>query len=203
MRLIEVVMLVGAHCVSPVEHTEMTTDATKVQCAVVMEKDTERGTLTVTPREAASNPLVAAAVERFRLAPTDGPGGTRIVPAWAAAGSPATEIKRPAQPPASVAATVTAAPPPPVSEAPTTASDAQEAEQKLATLSPPPPKVSPAKPATAPRVKKPAKAQAAAAAKPGSQCKGSAVAKWYKTADGRKKYRCVKPASDNAPDQLY
>ena len=42
MRLIEVVMLVGAHCVSPVEHSQMMTDAAKVQCAVVIEKDTDR-----------------------------------------------------------------------------------------------------------------------------------------------------------------
>ena len=86
MRLVEVVMLMGAHCVSPVEHSQMMTDAAKVQCAVVIEKDTDKGTLTVTPPEAAGDPQVAAAVARFDAAASS----TRIVPARAPAGSPIT-----------------------------------------------------------------------------------------------------------------
>jgi len=90
MRLVEVVMLMGAHCVSPVEHSALVTEAGKVQCAVVIEKDTDRGTMTVTPGGAASDPQVMAAIERFRTAPVDPltGGGTKIVPAWAPAGSP-------------------------------------------------------------------------------------------------------------------
>ena len=71
MRLVEVVMLMGAHCVSPVEHTQMMTDAAKGQCAVVIEKDTDTGTMIVTPGGAASDPQVIAAIERFRVAPAD------------------------------------------------------------------------------------------------------------------------------------
>ena len=213
MRLVEVVMLVGAHCVSPVEHSQMMTDAAKVQCAVVIEKDTDKGTITVTPAAAASDPQVAAALDRFRLATTDPltGGGTRIVPAWAPAGSPPVEIK----PPATMVAVAPepSAPPPEADAAVTagtagaTATDASPPpEKKVATLAAPPQKRPPAK---APSAKTaPARAAAAspgaASARPASvQCRGAAVAKWYRTGDGKRKYRCVNPASDSAPEQLY
>lgn len=205
MRLIEVVMLMGAHCVSPVEHSTLMTDATKVQCAVVMEKDTERGTLTVTPPAAAADPQVAAAVERFRLAPVDGAGGTKIVPAWAPAGVPPSEVKPTRQEPP--AAPRAATPPPATLQASETPPVPPEAgakpEARLALLSPPPPKRTPARATVAPARPKAATKQGAATPKAASQCKGSAVAKWYTTGDGRKKYRCVKPVSDSAPNQLY
>jgi len=213
MRLVEVVMLMGAHCVSPVEHTPMMTDATKVQCAVVIEKDTERGTLTVTPQDALRDPQVVAAVERFRLAPADSAkgGGTKIVPAWAPAGSAPVEIKlpeakaapAPIAPPAvdlaGAAAAAAAEPPaePSVEPQAERSRPAPAAERKVATLSPPPQKRPPAK------AKEAKKQPAAVAAKEKSQCKGEAVAKWYRTADGKRKYRCVKPVSDSAPNQLY
>lgn len=218
MRLVEVVMLMGAHCVSPVEHTPMMTDATKVQCAVVIEKDTDNGTMSVTPPEAARDPQVAAAVERFRLAPADSFGGTKIVPAWAPAGSPASEVKLPpakAPPLPETAIVPEAAAPSPAADAAaalgrpaavTPSMDGPKAkaapppDQKVATLSPPPQKPGRAKAAAAPARKAPAKSQAA---KQSSQCRGSAVARWYTTPEGRKKYRCVKPVSDNAPAQLY
>ena len=222
MRLVEVVMLMGAHCVSPVEHTPMMTDATKVQCAVVIEKDTDSGTMSVTPPEAARDPQVAAAVERFRLAPADSLGGTKIVPAWAPAGSPTSEVKLPpakAPPQLETAVAPESATPSPAADvaaplgrpAPVSspsmdspkAKDAPVPDQKVATLSPPPQKPARAKAAAAPARKAPAKVQAAAVPKQSSQCKGSAVARWYTTAEGRKKYRCVKPASGRAPAQLY
>ena len=220
MRLVEVVMLMGAHCVSPVEHSQMMTEATKVQCAVVIEKDTDRGTMTVTPQAAASDPQVAAAVARFSAAPVDAANGSasRIVPAWAPAGSPTTEIKLPevktatlpepvappSEEPAQTEAVVAAGPPPateatdaaPVKAAPTP-------EKKVAVLTPPPPKQT-TKQATRKLAekKKPAKVQAAAASKP-RQCKGGATARWYTNAAGQTKFRCVKPNGDDAPDQLY
>ena len=217
MRLVEVVMLMGAHCVSPVEHSQMMTDAAKVQCAVVIEKDTDRGTMTITPAGAANDPQVMAAVNRFRLAPENplAGSGTRIVPAWAPAGSPPVEIKPPA---AKIAvAPEPIAPPPeadaavPADESAAAAPDATPApaarqapakERKVATLAAPPQKRPPAKAAAA--KKQPAQPQATPApTKVSAQCKGAAVAKWYKTADGKRKYRCVRPASDSAPDQLY
>lgn len=220
MRLVEVVMLMGAHCVSPVEHSALVTEAGKVQCAVVIEKDTDRGTMTVTPGAAASDPQVMAAIERFRNAPVDPltGGGTKIVPAWAPAGSPTVEVKPPptaavsvpppiAPPADDTAALDTAAPPAAATAAPAAAAAAPPPkaakpapETKVATLSPPPQKRPAARQA-------PAKKQAASVSEPppkqSAQCKGEAVPKWYKTADGHRKYRCVKPAGDSAPDQLY
>jgi len=219
MRLVEVVMLMGAHCVSPVEHSALVTEAGKVQCAVVIEKDTDRGTMTVTPGGAATDPQVMAAIERFRNAPVDPltGGGTKIVPAWAPAGSPPVEVKPPASAAASVpppiappadefAVPEAAAPPaPPVAPATATAATPPKAatpapQTKVATLVPPPQKRPAARQA-------PAKKQPASVSEPppkqSGQCKGEAVPKWYKAADGHRKYRCVKPAGDSAPDQLY
>ena len=230
MRLVEVVMLMGAHCVSPVEHSPMMTDAAKVQCAVVIEKDTERGTLTVTPPEAARDPQVAAAVARFNAAPVDAlsGGGTRIVPAWAPAGSPPREVKWPVAkvavapqpavppPPALASSDLDATTPPPAAAPaadkaetapppvrPEEAASAAKPPTKLATLSAPPPKQPVAKRTASTKKVQKARPQKAAAAKPGSQCKGAAVAKWYTASDGKKKYRCVKPAGGGAPAQLY
>ena len=202
MKLVEVVMLMGAHCVSPVEQSQMMTDATKVQCAVVIEKDTDKGTLTVNPREAAADPLVAAAVARFAAAPVDpfSRGGTRIVPARAPAGAPPVELKAPAAP---------AAVPPPASPPAVEASVVAnaEAKQEVAVLAPAKPQRPSGKPA--PAAKQPVEAKApdakSADAKPKGQCKGAAVAKWYKAADGHRKYRCVRPepAGYRTPNQLY
>ncbi len=204
MKLVEVVMLVGAHCVSPVEQSQMMTDATKVQCAVVIEKDTEKGTLTVTPPDAAADPLVAAAVARFGAAPVDpfSNGGTRIVPARAPAGAPAVAVKVPDIPvtiPPQVAAAV-APPAPPAGESGVLARP--EAEQELAVLAPARQQRPPAK--TVPAARQPAEAKAPSAKTKG-QCKGTAVAKWYTAADGHRRYRCVRPepAGHKIPAQLY
>lgn len=218
MRLVEVVMLMGAHCVSPVEHSQMMTDAAKVQCAVVIEKDTDRGTLTVTPQDAARDPQVAAAIARFGSAPVDGlsGGGTRIVPAWAPAGSPPSEIKLPvAKAPAAPVEPAPAAAPLASSDLDATgtvqkpqvesevAAAPPPVEQKVATLATPPQKRAAARPVAAPKKAHSARAQKAAATSSVRQCKGPATAKWYTTADGKKKFRCVKPSGDSAPGQLY
>jgi len=244
MRLVEVVVLMGAHCISPVEHTQtqMTTDAGKVQCAVVIEKDTEKRTLKVTPETMSGDPRVIAAIARFDAKAA----ATRIVPAFAPAGSPTTVIK----PPPPLAADTTRPLPetavqqqPAESETPpalasagsetttgnietagqdavasaaqpaATPEAAKPATRKVVTLA----QAEPApKPARQPRAEKakPEKKQVASAqdnAKTTSQCKGSAVPRWYKTADGHRKYRCVRPEPAGArppsgskpPAQLY
>ncbi|MCA3555134.1 hypothetical protein [Aestuariivirga sp.] len=195
-------MLMGAHCVSPVEQGAMMTQATKVQCAVMIEKDTDRGTLVVTPPDAASEPQVAAAMTRF--APAAGPAGpqdsgpTRIVPASAPAGAPASEIKLP--PAGARPAALTALPadqpdgamsPPPDTKA------APVADTTVATLVPPPPK----RPAAAAGTPK-RNVQPAAARKP-VQCKSGTVSRWTRTADGKRLYRCVTPGGDSALSQIY
>ena len=51
--------------------------------------------------------------------------------------------------------------------------------------------------ARTPKKAKPASAQKS------TQCKGSAVAKWYTAADGHRGFRCVGGRSAGQPDQLY
>ena len=203
MKLVEVLMLMGAHCVSPLEQTQMTTDATKVQCAVVIEKDTDNGTLTVNPREAVADPLVAAAVARFAAAPVNpfSRGGTRIVPARAPAGAPPVALKVVPATPAAVAPST----PPPEIEASVAAK--AEAAREVAVLAPAKPQRPTGTPA--PATKQPAKAKAPDAKSPDAKqkgkCKGAAMAKWYTAANGHRKYRCVRPepAGYSTPDQLY
>jgi len=211
MRLVEVVMLMGAHCVSPVEHSQMMTEAAKVQCAVVIEKDTNQGTLTVTPKDAASNPQVVEAIARFDATHADAlsDATTRIVPAWAPAGSPTSEIKLPvARAPVAPETTI-----PVAGEAPLKTEDTTTATQvappqppveaKVATLAPPPQKRATTKSTAAAKPSKPAKVQKATATKPGRLCTGASTPKWHTTADGKKKYYCVKKTGGAMPTQLY
>ena len=168
MKLIEVVVLMGAHCISPVQHSNAVTEAAKVQCAVVVERDTEKGSTRVLPAAAANRPEVVAVLRRLNGGvQADIPPGTRIEPAFALPGGNATATPAAAQP---VPSEITAAAPPvqPPDAAPT-----PPAEEKA-----------PTKPVTKPAVK--------TAAKTSSQCRGSAQPKWYKTKDGHRKYRCVR-----------
>jgi hypothetical protein len=168
MRLIEIIMLTGAHCMSPVEHTQMVTDVAKVQCAIVIETDSESGSVKVTPGEAVRHPQVVAAMNRFNgtgLAP-----GARIEPAGAPAGR---SVPLPRKPPEAAAAPK----PPPATlqaEAPTASSPPEKPPAAAVRTAAPTPE------------KKEAEKRA-------SQCIGGAVPKWYTNAEGRRKYRCVKP----------
>ena len=117
MKLIEIVVLMGAHCVSPVQHTNSATKAAKVQCAVVIEKDTQAGTLRIVPAGASREPEVVAVLNRL-----DTP-------------APAPTIAAAAGPPVSAAVSQVVAPPPlvpapqpSVAEAPSPA-EAAKAEQ--------------------------------------------------------------------------
>jgi hypothetical protein len=65
MKVIEVVVLLGAHCISPVENTAAVTEVSKVQCAVVIEKDIAAGTFRIIPAGASSTPEVVAVIERL------------------------------------------------------------------------------------------------------------------------------------------
>jgi pyruvate/2-oxoglutarate dehydrogenase complex dihydrolipoamide acyltransferase (E2) component len=60
MNLIEVVILAGVQCLSPVEAAEGTTIVGKVPCAVLIKLDEETGKVDFTPPSAASNPQVIA-----------------------------------------------------------------------------------------------------------------------------------------------
>ena len=65
MNLIEVVVLLGAHCISPVQHADAVTQVRKVQCAVMVEQDTDTGRVIVTPRAAETKPEVTAVLKRI------------------------------------------------------------------------------------------------------------------------------------------
>lgn len=166
MRLIEVVVLMGAHCVSPVQHTPTMTEAGKVQCAVMVEKDTETGLVKVTPETAAQDSRVAAAILKLNAETAGAPEqpGTTIVPV----GAPPGQSKPQATPP------------------PATPTPDQ------AVASPPP--AAPAEIAPSPAGTEPVKPEAPQKEKQDTlQCKGGAVPKWYKAADGHRRYRCVAP----------
>lgn len=60
MTLIEVVLLTGLHCVSPVEEARSATIAGKVPCAVVIRMDDRTGEVDFNPPAAATNPQVIA-----------------------------------------------------------------------------------------------------------------------------------------------
>ena len=168
MKLIEIVVLVGAHCVSPVQHTTNATEAGKVHCAVVIEKDTQAGTLRIVPAGASREPEVVAVLNRLDTA---APAPTIA----AVAGPPVSAAPTPAivPPPALVPA-----PQPSVAEAPAPAAAAeteQPAEQ---------PKAAP-KPRPAPKQAEKQDEK--------SKCRGEAKPKWYTNAQGGRKYRCVLP----------
>lgn len=188
MKLIEVVVLMGAHCISPVQSSEAATDVAKVQCAVVIEKDTDAGTIRIVPAGASREPQVAAVLERLDGdSPAAAASGTTIQPAFAPPGSAAAAVPdkaltSPAPPPAPAA--------PAAAEEPST--EAASAEPAADVEDAPAKPEKPAPPVKA-KAKKDKTEKPAAAAKPSSKCKGSAQPKWYTNDEGRRKYRCVLP----------
>ena len=181
MKLIEIVVLLGAQCISPVQHGAAATEVQKVQCAVVIERDTAAGTVRIVPAGASTRPEVVAVLDRF-----DSDKAQRIAPAAAPPPDPTAAAK--------TAAAVTApaiAPPP---EQATAAAEERQPE--------PTPVAEAAKPEAAPASKpEPKPAARKTAEKDGEEpapgietrCKGKAVARWYTNEEGRKKYRCVLP----------
>lgn len=222
MKLIEVIFLTGAHCVSPIMHTAPMTEVFKVQCAVVVVKDTVAGTLSVMPASEAGNPRVIEVVSRFKapeqlsgitsqpepsqpesqVAPLDReaevPSGSEAEAAAGTTGQPLmTEFK--ARP--GVIGTNTFPNPLPEAEADAASaepapSDVATAEEETATAEEE--TVSP-KAKSPPRKAKRTKKQKAKAHKKSSVCSGSTKQVWYTNAEGRRKYRCV---HSNGP-QLY
>jgi hypothetical protein len=212
MKLIEVVVLMGAQCISPVQHSQAVTEAAKVECAVVVEKDTDAGTVKVLPPSEADNPKVVAVLQRFktenvaarmRIEPASAP------PALQQASTPRKplELAAPIAPPETAAADTAetdaiAEPAAPVATADAVESDAVEAAPekpvKRATKSVAAAKTSDAKhsPPKAKVVRSPQKQPQKTAQKAASQCAASAVQKWYSAGDGRKKYRCVRPGKE-------
>lgn len=180
MKLVEVVVLLGAQCISPVENTAAATEAAKVQCAVVVEKDTTAGTIRIMPAGASARPEVAAVVNRLGTVEeaTIEPASAPPADSRPSAGAPTGPIVPPQQ---LVAAEPPAAPAP--APAPAKAPSVKEEAKVAAAEEPAPARAAP---------KKEAAPKAQASAKTANQCIGGAKPKWYKNADGRRKYRCVK-----------
>ncbi|WP_421694349.1 hypothetical protein [Aestuariivirga sp.] len=89
MKLVEVVILVGSQCLSPLQHGDGITDAGKVHCAVLIRQDAETGDIEIIPRSAATDPDVIAMLVKPRAAdaPDDVTGSLtvpRAVPRMAA-----------------------------------------------------------------------------------------------------------------------
>jgi hypothetical protein len=66
MNLVEVVILVGAQCVSPIESGPGLTEVAKVSCAVLIRHDPQTGEIEILPRTAATDPNVIAMLVRPR-----------------------------------------------------------------------------------------------------------------------------------------
>lgn len=64
MNLIEVVILVGSQCLSPIELGAGTTEAAKVQCAVLVRQDPDTEAVEIVPPAAATDPEVIAMLVR-------------------------------------------------------------------------------------------------------------------------------------------
>lgn len=100
MKLVEVVVLLGAHCASPLQQTPAMTEVHKVHCAVIVEKDTSNGAVRVMPEQAAREPQVEAVVARHQ---------TGIQPlASAAAAPPLPTAETPIAPPPQLPSMVSA-----------------------------------------------------------------------------------------------
>ncbi|MCA3574600.1 MAG: hypothetical protein IOC86_11835 [Aestuariivirga sp.] len=181
MKLIEIVVLLGAQCISPVQHSAATTEVQKVQCAVVIERDTAAGTVRIVPAGASTRPEVVAVLDRIdgdegqRIAPAAAPPPDPTAPAQAAVAEPAPAIAPPPD-------QVTAAAEKPVKDASPAAEAVKAEPAPAAELEP--------KPAAQTSAETAGEAPA-----PGieTRCKGKAVARWYTNDEGRKKYRCVLP----------
>jgi hypothetical protein len=70
MKLVEVVVLVGAQCVSPVQHAPHMTVAGKVPCAVLIHADQNSRHVAVTPAAQQQHPKVRLALARIAGAGT-------------------------------------------------------------------------------------------------------------------------------------
>ena len=187
MKLIEVVVLAGAHCISPVQQTGAATEVAKVQCAVVIEKDTEAGTLRIVPAGSSREPQVVAVLERLDREES----GSTIEPASAPPGAaPPSTPTETALLPATGPKQQIAAEPSGEDAAPPAGETVKAAEAPAQAEKPAKPKKVEVKKAEA---KKSETDKTKTASKPASKCLGEAKPKWYTNKEGRRKYRCVLP----------
>jgi len=165
MRLIEVVILAGSHCVSPMQGGDGITEVVKVPCAVMVRHDAATDAVEILPPTAATDPQVIALLVKPEGAPpvelAEAPEevsakGDRAIPEDEGDGG--------------------GLPTPRLKPARSAAADEADTGEK-----------------TQARVKRQAQARKkpAATRKLADRC-GSYRAVWYTAKDGHKRYRCVK-----------
>lgn len=162
MKLVQIVLLLGQQCVSPIEQTPGVTDVARVPCAIVIERQTDTGRVEVKPASQAGNPVVAILSERQTLVSMDGKRKSEVKTA-ASVVDHDVFIPRP-QP------------------RPRLAASRQTRDVRALKIAP---KAATPKAAGKKSVKK------AAATKRTDRC-GSMRAAWYTTKQGHRRYRCVK-----------
>ncbi len=69
MKLVEIIILAGTQCASPITPGHLASDVSKVPCAVVIERDTETRSISVQPPELANHPKVRLALAKPVAAP--------------------------------------------------------------------------------------------------------------------------------------
>ncbi len=216
MKIVEIIVLMGTQCVSPIQHAPMMTEVSKVPCAVVIEKDTVTSQMEVSPPAAVNHPTVSKAMVRLSAqtgnavaAAPAAPQPFRIEPAAAArraaiaspimpplppgAGKP---LQEPLSPPAAMAPEAETIPPPEQQVA------SLVEEPQDAAAAPEPPETAAAPPAKPEAKAKPAKRKKAGPSRTAGlsdRCKGTATAKWYKNKQGHMKYRCVSGSRSAKP----
>jgi hypothetical protein len=208
MKLVEVVILTGLQCVSPTQNTSLSTEVSKVWCAVIVESDAEAKTIAVTPRSQVDHPMVKSVLTRIALAwtPPDKrvllQSGLKVIDpapkpvATSPQAAPAAQNMKSAtliaKTPAPLPATETPVPTASTDEAPDTVGDGASPEDTVAAIGETPaPETQTAALATEaePPAKKPAKKSGK---KRSDVCRSGTKAVWYTNSEGRKKYRCRK-----------
>lgn len=165
MTLVEVVILVGAQCVSPLESGPGFTEAGKVSCAALIRHDAQTGEIEILPSAAATDPDVIAMLVKPR---------------------PVRLAGRPGRLPMAAATEVTAR----ISPAPRTRIEPASAAVEPQSMSPPKPVVT--KPVIKAKHAQATAAGRRTAARPRSDACGSYKAVWYTNKEGRRRYRCVR-----------
>jgi hypothetical protein len=165
MRLIEVVILAGSHCVSPLQGGDGVTEVVKVPCAVMVRHDAATDAVEIVPSAAATDPQVIAilvkpdgstAVAMAEASDEVSAKGDRAVSEDEGDGGDVIPIATPRVKPVRSEAT-------------------EQAKEK-----------------TQSRVKRTAQARKKPATRKLADRCGSYRAVWYTAKDGHKRYRCVK-----------
>lgn len=162
MNLVEVVILVGAQCLSPVESGPGITEAGKVPCAVLIRHDPDTAEIDIVPASAATDPDVIAMLVKPRAAAHAMKGDRQVAEVAAGKDRTGSITRAPRIVPASAAGV-------PDEQAPEKAKPAVKKK----------------------RVEKPAAQRKHTAAARGTAC-GSYKAVWFTNKEGRRRYRCVK-----------